>query len=257
VAATPITIHGANLSDVVAVFAAGAPVTFQVVSSLEVAATVPASPEGLLGLSVQTAGGKVASTTIDVVGPPTVIGLSQSTLHASVAGDQVLVFGTSLDAGSLASVRIGAVDANVLVVNEAFLLVEVPALSDTAQTAFTLTYADGLVATSPDVAARAPRVLFVDHEGPDAQGRLTLTLFGDHLNAERLRGVELTSVASNVSCVVETKTESSIVCVNEASLDFGAQYGLRLDYESVFDGATSPVSLPQPVVCTTAGCVAQ
>ena len=129
--------------------------------------------------------------------------------------------------------------------------------ADTAQTSFTLSYADGLVATSPDVAVRAPLILFVDHEGPDAQGRLTLTLFGDHLNAERLTGVELTSVASNVSCVIESKTESSIVCANDASLDFGAQYGVRLDYEAIYDGESSSVSLAQPVVCTTTGCVVQ
>ena len=256
-APTAITIHGANLGDVVGVFTAGAPVTFQVVSSLAINATVPASPEGLLGLSVQTASGKVASTTIDVAGPPTVVGLSASTLHASVAGDQVLVFGTNLDAGALSSVRVAGLDANVLVVNEAFLLVEVPALVDTAQTSFTLTYQGGVVATSPDVAARAPRVLFVDHEGPDAQGRLTLTLFGDHLNADRLTNIEMTSVASNVSCIVQSKSESSVVCVNDVSLDVGAQYGLRLDYEAVFDGTTSEVSLAQPVVCTTSGCVTQ
>ena len=256
-APTAITIHGANLGDVVGVFAAGAPVTFQVVSSLAINATVPASPEGLLGLSVQTASGKVASTTIDVAGPPTVVGLSASTLHASVAGDQVLVFGTNLDAGALSSVRVAGLDANVLVVNEAFLLVEVPALVDTAQTSFTLTYQGGVVATSPDVAARAPRVLFVDHEGPDAQGRLTLTLFGDHLNADRLTNIEMTSVASNVSCIVQSKSESSVVCVNDVSLDVDAQYGLRLDYEAVFDGTTSEVSLAQPVVCTTSGCVTQ
>ena len=136
-------------------------------------------------------------------------------------------------------------------------MVEVPALVDTAQTSFTLTYQGGVVATSPDVAARAPRVLFVDHEGPDAQGRLTLTLFGDHLNADRLTNIEMTSVASNVSCIVQSKSESSVVCVNDVSLDVDAQYGLRLDYEAVFDGTTSEVSLAQPVVCTTSGCVTQ
>jgi hypothetical protein len=76
------------------------------------------------------------------------------------------------------------------------------------------------------------------------------------LNAERLTGVQLTSVASNVACVVASKSESTLVCTSEASLDFGAEYGVRLDYQAVFDGEISTVPLPQPVVCTTTGCVA-
>lgn len=253
---TAIVLQGANLGDVVEVFAGGLIVPFAVRSSLEIEATVPASPEGSLSISVQTATGKVASTVVDVVGPPEVLSLSTTTLHAGVAGDRVLIFGQNLDTDTILAVDIGAQPANVLVVDESFLLLEVPALAEIDATRFTVNYQNGLVVQSPLLAARAPRVVFVQSSAPDGLGRITLSLFGDFLNADHLDEVRLISGTTLVPCTVQTKSESSIVCQNASSL-FTAPHTVNLAYTGVFDGDESAVTFALPFSCTNAGCTAQ
>ncbi len=252
---TLVSMRGANLGDAVEVFAGGLSIPFAVRTSLEIEATVPASPEGSLSLSIETATGKVASIIVQVIGDPEVLSLSSSTLHADVAGNQVLIFGKNLDASPLSGVTIGAQPTNVLVIDESFLLLELPAIVPVVAVHFTLSYENGLQAVSPDIGVHTPTVVFIATEGPDQLGRLSLSLFGDFLNAERLTGVRLLNGNVQVSCALQSKSESSISCLLDSSL-FSQQHDVTLDYSGTFAGAPTDVSISQPFACTNDGCAA-
>jgi cysteine-rich repeat protein len=251
-----LTITGANLGAGATVLVRGITVPATVVSSGTIACVVPAMPAGAASVTVINPDGSQADYPLDVTGAPVIAGLSTTSVHALVPGDQVIVIGDALDVDPIEDLTITGPDGDevgtILQAANGFLVVEVPGLPGADGWGVQIAYAGGDVALSPQTfEAVAPTVESVTPVV--VGGAVLLEVKGDALNPTHFDSVVLVAAGQPTStCVALSKAESRVLCRPQPALNPGVDYGATLAWEGTFAGASIPVTLPAVFVGTNA-----
>ena len=249
-----MTITGANLGAGATVLVRGIPVPATVVSSGTIACVVPALPAGAASVTVINPDGNQADYPLDVTGAPVIAGLSTTSVHALVPGDQVIVIGDALDVDPIEDVTITGPDGDevgtVLQAANGFLVVELPGLPGADGWGVQIVYEGGDVASSPQTfAAVAPTVESVNPVV--VGGAVLLEVNGAALNPSHFESLVLNAAGQPTSvCVALSKAESRVLCRPQPALNPGVDYGATLTWEGTFAGASIPVTLPAVLVGT-------
>ncbi|MDP2342188.1 MAG: IPT/TIG domain-containing protein [Deltaproteobacteria bacterium] len=245
----PITlaITGANLTAGATVLVGGTTVASTVVSSTEISCVVPPRAAGSPTVTITNPDGTQASYAIEVTGPPVIAGLSTTSVHALVPGDQVLVIGDALDVEPIDTLIVsgpgGSEAGTVLEAANGFLVVEVPALPGAAGWEINIGYSGGTDVVSPQTFT-AVEPIIDSINVTDSSGEVLLDVRGDGLNPERFDELALEAGGLVSTCVPVFATETRVVCRPTPGLVANVDYGASMVWEGTFGGDTIPVSLP-------------
>jgi len=213
-------------------------------------------PTGPNSLVVENADGLSTSAAIQVLAPVTVLvprllSVSPTSLHARVAGDELVVLGENLDQGTviptLRAVAVGGADGLTRVVSRTanVLVLEVPALNDGTHV-LELAFADLLppsVLVSPPIEVNDPVIAFSSLRAR-TDGTVELTMLGDALNPDALTAVDLVDFGGRVvPCAVSSATEGLVRCGTTTALATGTGYVPRLSWTGTFAGVVDAVSV--------------
>ena len=248
-----LTISGANLEAGATVLVGGTAVAATVVSSSSIVCVVPPRAAGSPTITITNPDGTQASYAIEVTGPPVIAGLSTTSVHALVPGDQIIVIGDALDVEPIETLIVsgpaGDETGTVLEAANGFLVVEVPALPGASGWGIDVGYAGGVNAVSPQTFTAVEPI--IDSITVDTgAGEVLLVVRGDDLNPERFDGLALEGGGLTSSCLPVFATETRVVCRPNPGLVTNVNYGASMVWEGTFGGDTVPVTLPALFVGT-------
>jgi cysteine-rich repeat protein len=250
-----LTITGENLDAGATVLVGGVPVPTSVVGGA-VTCVVGPRPRGNEAIVVINPDGSQATYPLEVTGPPVIAGLSTTSVHALVPGDQLIVIGDALDVDPIEDIRIigplGDEPGTVVQAANGFLVVEVPALEGDDAWSVEAAWQGGDVAASPQVfAAVEPTIESVDPVV--VGGAVLLEVLGDALNPVRFDSVVLDATGLPTStCAPLSRSERRVLCRPQPALVPGVDYGATLAWQGTFGGQTIPVTLEAVFVGTDA-----
>jgi len=249
-----LTITGENLAAGATVLVGGSPVPASVGAG-GISCTVGPRPRGNEAIVVTNPDGTQATYPLEVTGAPVIAGLSTTSVHALVPGDQLIVIGDALDVDPIEDLLItgplGDAPGTVVQAANGFLVVEVPALEGDDAWSVEATWQGGDVAASPQVfAAVEPTIESVD---PVVVGGVVLLeVLGDALNPVRFDSVQLDAGGLSSTCAPLSRSERRVLCRPQPALVPGTDYGATLAWQGTFGGQTIPVTLPAVFVGTDA-----
>jgi cysteine-rich repeat protein len=248
-----ITVTGANLAAGATVLVGGTAVAATLLSPTSLLCVVPPRAAGSPTITITNPDGTQASFGIEVTGPPVIAGLSTTSVHALVPGDQVIVIGDALDVEPIETLTVsgpgGTESGTVIEAKNGFLVVEVPALPGAAGWGVDVGYAGGTNASSPQTFT-AVEPIIDSIEVNTGTGEVLLDIRGDGLNPERFDELALEAGAFTSTCAPVFATETRVVCRPNPGLVVNVDYGASMVWEGTFGGDSIPVSLPAVFVGT-------
>ena len=258
-ATTTVVISGQRFDAVRArVLIGGVEVPVLARSSTRITASINTRqlPTGPNTLVVENGDGLSTSAAIQVLAPvavlvPRLLSVSSTSLHARVAGDELVVLGENLDQGTviptLRAVAVGGTDGVTRVVSRTatVLVLEVPALDDGTHL-LELAFPElqpPTVLVSPAIEANDPVIAFSSLRAR-TDGTVELTILGDAINPDALTAVDLVDFGGRpLPCEVTTATEGLVRCGTTTGLAGGTGYVPRLTWAGTFAGVGQPVSV--------------
>ena len=247
-----VTVRAVGVRAGFAVLLGSQPIPSNETSSGVIECSIPPRARGPVPLTVMNLDGSSASVLLDIAGPPVIAGLSTTTIHASVPGDRVFVFGDALDVDPLVLVTLQAdgesKPANVVQSANGFLVIEMPAVSAQGDIPLTLQWLGQTPTSAPTIDARDPMIIVAlssKERRPD--GTLTVLFFGDALNPERLSQVRLEPDQledGEVLCLIDEASENTAVCTTTTVPPPSVSYRAIFDYQGAFAGESVPLSIP-------------